>query len=203
MRAAIRKSHQNNQKQPESRQDLVKPGKCSSSKLIKRVTFQNVMRVEASDITNRKFPTGRSRGQINDLAAGIAVRKSSIDGLGCFAAAFFPRHGIIAEYRGERITNQEAKLRMQTSSKPQISQVDEDWSIDGSIGGNGTQYLNHSCDPNSSVQIIDEHIMVIAERDIFPGEEITVDYLNSYESDRSSCNCRSTNCRKRTTPAKQ
>src|SRR5215471_11675866 len=41
-----------------------------------------------------------------ELAAGIDVRKSSIDGQGCFANAFFPRHGIIAEYRGERITNQ-------------------------------------------------------------------------------------------------
>ena len=135
--------------------------------------------------------------------AEISVKNSPIDGLGCFADAFFPKDSFIAEYCGERITNQEAALRMRQTAKPQISQLDDHWAIDGSIGGNGTQYLNHSCDPNGSIQIIDHRILLIAGRDIFPGEEITVDYLNSYESDQSQCNCRSTNCRNRTTPGKQ
>jgi len=136
-------------------------------------------------------PTGTS----GELAPGIAVKKSPIDGLGCFADVCFPAGSVIAEYRGERISNLEAARRMQQTDKPQISQLDDQWSIDGSVGGNGTHYLNHSCDPNATVDIIDDRILLFASRDIFPGEEITTAYLNSYESDRSVCNCQSINCR--------
>lgn len=138
-----------------------------------------------------KSPTGTT----GELAPGIAVKKSRIDGLGCFADLYFPAGSVIAEYRGERISNLEALRRMEQTNKPQISQLDDQWSIDGSVGGNGTQYLNHSCDPNANVEIVDDKILLFARRDISAGEEITVTYLNSYESDRSVCNCQSINCR--------
>jgi hypothetical protein len=38
-------------------------------------------------------------------------------------------------------------------------------------------------------------LLIFALRDIAPGEEITVDYVSSYHSDRKRCRCHSAHCR--------
>ena len=45
------------------------------------------------------------------LAPGLAIRKSPIEGKGCFAVAHFQGRRKIAEYAGEKITNAEANRR--------------------------------------------------------------------------------------------
>src|SRR5215210_7975618 len=116
------------------------------------------------------------------FAPGLAVRKSSINGKGCFATVRFPRRKKIAEYAGERITDAEA-LRRSRRRKLRICAIDEQWSIDGSRGGNGTHYINHSCEPNSYMKILYGRVQFYALRDIHPGEEITVDYISTLHPD--------------------
>lgn len=55
-------------------------------------------------------------------------------------------------------------------------------------------YLNHSCNPNSSINI--EKLVMVADRAIKPFDDITVNYLSTeYEMvDPFKCNCRSKNC---------
>jgi hypothetical protein len=115
------------------------------------------------------------------LAQGLAIRQSRINGKGCFATARFQRE---AKRRAHR-----AKLR--------ICEVDAKWSIDGSRGGNGTHYINHSCEPNSYMKIIYGHILFYALRDIRPGEEITIDYVETLHSDEKRCSCGASTCRGR------
>jgi SET domain-containing protein len=76
-----------------------------------------------------------------------------------------------------------------------ISELDADLYVDGSVDGNDTKYINHSCEPNSDVFIMDGLMIVFALREIVPGEEITVDYLNSFAEDRTVCQCRTASCR--------
>lgn len=76
-----------------------------------------------------------------------------------------------------------------------ICEVNSRWSLDGSRGGNGTHYINHSCTPNAFMQILHDHILFIALRDITPGEEITIDYEQTLHSDEKRCICGSSNCR--------
>ena len=47
-----------------------------------------------------------------------------------------------------------------------------------------------------TLSFIDGLIILFALREIVPGEEITVDYLNSFEEDRSVCHCRTASCLK-------
>lgn len=126
---------------------------------------------------------------------GLSVRKSALSGLGCFATVRFSKNTPIAEYSGERITHAEAMARMAGANGKHISQLDTDHYIDGSVGGNETQYINHSCEPNADVMLIDGIMMVFAVREISPGEEITVDYLNSFDHDRTRCRCLTSSCR--------
>jgi len=129
------------------------------------------------------------------LAPGLEVRKSPIDGKGCFASAFFPRGRKIAEYTGELISRREVARRLRTRRKHRICALNYYWSIDGSRGGNGTHYINHSCRPNSYMRITHGHLLFFALRDIRPGEEITCDYISTHHPDDYRCRCRAPNCR--------
>ncbi len=128
------------------------------------------------------------------LAAGLKIAPSLIHGKGCFATVRFARRKKIAEYTGERITNAEAERRGHRRVL-RISGLDSRWSIDGSAGGNGTHYINHSCRPNSFMQTFGRRLLVLALRDIRPGEEITVDYVETMHSDRKRCTCGVPGCR--------
>jgi SET domain-containing protein len=125
---------------------------------------------------------------------GLKVAASPIHGKGCFATVRFARRKKIAEYTGERITNAEAERRGRRRVL-RISGLDSRWSIDGAVGGNGTHYINHSCRPNSFLQTYGKRLIVLALRDIRPGEEITVDYVSSMHSDKKRCSCGARDCR--------
>jgi SET domain-containing protein len=92
-------------------------------------------------------------------------------------------------------------LRMREAAGKRISELDADCYIDGSIGGNDTQYINHSCEPNADVLVNDGFMFLYALHEILPGEEITVDYLNSFDEDVSVCQCRTASCRQALTKA--
>ena len=129
------------------------------------------------------------------LSPGLTIKESPIDGRGCLAAAHFSRRRKIAEYTGERISNAEAKRRAGRRVL-RICGIDDRWSLDGSRGGNGTHYINHSCEPNSFMKVVYGHILFIALRDIKPGEEITIDYESTLHSDQKRCTCGARKCRR-------
>ena len=128
------------------------------------------------------------------LAYGLTVSKSPINGKGCFATLPFPRGKKIAEYAGELISNAEAKRRAHRRML-RICAINSKWSLDGSRGGNGTHYMNHSCAPNCFMKILYGHIQFYALRDIHPGEEITLDYEATLHSDKKKCRCGAADCR--------
>jgi uncharacterized protein len=128
------------------------------------------------------------------LAPGLRVAKSRIDGRGCFAATQFRRDQRIAEYVGEKINYLEAERRQRRPGKKCVCDLNKEWSIDGSLGGNGTQYINHSCDPNAYLVISHGRLFLHALRDITAAEEITAEYLYELELDARTCCCRTVAC---------
>ena len=127
------------------------------------------------------------------FASGLTIRESLIHGKGCFAGVGF-HHKQIGEYVGERISLAEAERRRRAPGEKCICDVDDEWAIDGSRGGNATRYVNHSCQPNSYVVISEGRIFLRALREITPGEEITTDYLDELHSEQVKCRCRATCC---------
>jgi len=128
------------------------------------------------------------------LAPGLSIRKSPIEGKGCFAVAHLKGRRKIAEYTGEKITNVEANRRA-SRRKLRICAIDSRWSLDGSRCGNGTHYINHSCEPNAYMKILYGHILFIALRDIELDEEITIDYESTLHSNKKRCICGAPSCR--------
>lgn len=132
----------------------------------------------------------------SELAHGIEVRPSPIDGKGCFATVRFKKRRKVAELTGERVSRVEAARRMRGKRRLHICAIDSYWGVDSSRGGNGTQYVNHSCDPNCFMRVVSGHIIIFALRDISPGEELTLDYGVTYHPDTKRCLCGSPSCRK-------
>jgi hypothetical protein len=128
------------------------------------------------------------------LAIGLQIAASAIEGKGCVATKPFKRRRKIAEYTGERISNAEANRRAKRK-RLRICALNNRWSLDGSRGGNGTHYINHSCEPNAFMKVVYDHILFIALRDIKPGEEITIDYESTLHSDSKRCACGARTCR--------
>jgi SET domain-containing protein len=102
----------------------------------------------------------------------------------------------VAEYAGERISRREIKRRLKGQTKIHICAIDSYWAVDGSVGGNGTQYINHSCTPNIYIKVVNGRLLFFALRDIKPGEELTLDYVDSYHSDQKRCRCGASTCRR-------
>jgi SET domain-containing protein len=129
------------------------------------------------------------------LAYGIEVKPSRIDGKGCFATVPFRARRKVAELTGERVSRIEAARRMRGKRRLHICAIDSYWGIDSSRGGNGTQYVNHCCEPNCFMRITRGHIIIYALRDISPGEELTLDYGETYHPDSKLCRCGAASCR--------
>jgi SET domain-containing protein len=130
----------------------------------------------------------------NAVAPGLQISGSPIEGQGCFATVHFHTHQLIAEYAGEKITFAEAERRRGEPGRKSICDVDLVWSIDGRRGGNGTQYINHSCSPSCYLRVERDRILLFAQRNIFPGEEITADYFYELKLEGRKCRCRSSAC---------
>jgi histone-lysine N-methyltransferase SUV39H len=130
----------------------------------------------------------------------------------------------IDTYRGEVVTDTEAKIRGDRGSKEKDSYLfsldkfqehfrpeDEEYVIDGQYFGGPTRFINHSCEPNCGIYAVsyDKNnpflydLAFFATRDIPQGEELTFDYApgderqeDQVEADSIPCKCGSGRCRK-------
>ena len=128
---------------------------------------------------------------------GLEMKPSPIDGKGCFATVAFKKGRKLGEFVGERISRVETARRLRGKRRIRICGIDSYWSIDGSVGGNVTQFINHSCQPNCRLSVVRDHLIFFALRDIQPGEEILLDYEESWHDDSKTCQCGAPNCRGR------
>ena len=77
-------------------------------------------------------------------------------------------------------------------------QIDDDLFLVGPDPAEPGDLVNHSCDPNCGLV---GAVLVVAMRDIEPGEEITFDYAmcDSTDYDEFGCSCDTPHCRKHVT----
>ena len=128
----------------------------------------------------------------------LHIRRSRIERFGVFAEVPIPSGKRVIEYIGERISDRESmrrlirKFQSGKSERTYLARLDRRWKIDGSVGGSGAEFINHSCDPNLTMRQLRGQIFLYSFKKIRAGEELTVDY-----GFRCSCPCRcgSAKCR--------
>jgi uncharacterized protein len=135
----------------------------------------------------------------------FVVEKSNIDKKGMFATKDINKGTHVVEYVGEKITKAEGDKRSEEllelaekdsgMSSVFVFELDDKYDIDGNVDHNLAKFINHSCEPNCEVNIIDNHIWIIAIKDIKKGEEITYDYSYDLEDFQDHhCKCGSKKC---------
>lgn len=123
------------------------------------------------------------------------VRESPIHGKGLFAAAPIAAGEIVA-VKGGYVLDARRWEPLERTLGPAEIQIAEDLFIapvraeerDGAM-----LYTNHSCNPNVAFQ---GQIVLVAMRDIAPGEELTHDWATTDDGDyEMTCNCGASDCR--------
>ena len=134
------------------------------------------------------------------------VRRSAIQGRGCFATRTIRKGQRIVEYTGEHIDHEEADRRYVEDGMARhhtfLFVLDDDTVLDGKVGGNESRFINHSCEPNCEAVIEDDAIWIHALRTIREGEELVYDYqyertdAHTEEDERFyACRCGTPSCR--------
>jgi SET domain-containing protein len=109
-------------------------------------------------------------------------------GLGLFATRPIKKNEFIIQYRGPKLTNDEADER----ENKYLFELNSRWTIDGKSRSNVARYINHSCRPNAEVYFVGHAIKIRARKKIEAGEEIAYDYgkdhFNAYIKPKG-CQC--------------
>ncbi|XP_020536500.2 uncharacterized protein LOC105637593 isoform X1 [Jatropha curcas] len=141
----------------------------------------------------------------------LVVYKSGIHALGLYTSRFICRGEMVVEYVGEIVGQRVADKReneyqcgrkLQYKSACYFFRIDKEHIIDATQKGGIARFVNHSCLPNCVAKVIsvrtEKKVVFFAERDIYPGEEITYDYHFNHEDEgkKIPCFCNSKNCRR-------
>ncbi|CAH8559213.1 unnamed protein product [Heterobilharzia americana] len=159
---------------------------------------------QSSNTTSKSQQYRRLR---REWRTNVVLARSRIQGLGLYAARDINKSTFIIEYLGEIIRNEVANRRERLYESQNrgiyMFRVDDDWIVDATMCGGLARYINHSCDPNCTAEILNcdnsNHIVIIANKNIEKGDELTYDYKFDLEEDRWDripCLCGSANCRK-------
>lgn len=130
------------------------------------------------------------------LSPRLEVRDTGAKGRGIFALEPIRAGELIAAWGGTVVPA--ALMHLVSTELTKLSvQIEDDLYLVEDRPGPGV-YINHSCDPNAG--IAGSHLLV-AMRDIAPGEEVCFDYAMTDGSpyDEFECACGAANCRGRIT----
>ncbi len=135
------------------------------------------------------------------------VKSSKIHGTGIFATKNIKKGVKIIEYIGEKISKKEGDRRSALRIKKflnssdtgsvYIFELNKKYDIDGSFLYNKARYINHSCDPNCEVDIIQNKIWISSIKPIKKGQELSYDYGYEFDEDDFTdhvCKCSSKKC---------
>jgi len=113
--------------------------------------------------SNKPYRVGRSR-----------------TGLGLFATRPIKKGAKIVRYFGPLLDSK--KKKDDAIENKYLFELNNRWTIDGSVRKNIARYINHACKPNaeSDVKPRKRKVVIRAIRDIEPGEEINYDYGTDY-----------------------
>ena len=133
-------------------------------------------------------------------------KKSHVHGRGLFAVQNIKKGSKIIEYIGDKVTKKEGDKRADKQIKQYkknknngmvyIFELNKLYDIDGSVSHNHAKLINHSCNPNCEVEIINNEIWISAIKNIKKYTELSYNYGYSYDTDYVDhvCKCGSSKC---------
>ena len=133
-------------------------------------------------------------------------KKSKVHGSGLFAAQDIKKKLQVIEYIGEKVSKREGDKRAdkqinkakknRNNGMVYVFELNKRYDIDGDVPYNHARLINHSCDPNCEVEIVNNRLWISAINNIKKGDELSYNYGYSYETDYvdHECKCGSKKC---------
>ncbi len=122
---------------------------------------------------------------MNSIEKAIIVKPSLIEGMGIYTTVDIKPWQPVMLINGEVISGDECEIREENGN------VYIFWNGDTYIDVEKTKvikYINHHCEPNCDVLDNDEEsLLLVSNRLIHSGEELTIDY--GYDEIYDFCNC--------------
>lgn len=134
---------------------------------------------------------------MNHIDGKVAPRSAGAKGDGLYATSPI-RTGETVVAFGGYATDRSTLDALPAARRMHAIQIDDDLFLVGPHPAEPGDLVNHSCDPNCGLV---GAVLVVAMRDIEPGEEITFDYAmcDSTDYDEFDCSCDTPHCRKHVT----
>ena len=124
----------------------------------------------------------------------LVFRRSTIHGTGGYARTNIAAGTRLIEYVGKWISKSESQKRC-TAQNAYIFTLTDQIDLDGDVPWNPARFINHSCTPNCEAEQDDDHIWIIALRDLAAGEELSFNYGYNLENYREHpCRCGAADC---------
>ena len=101
-------------------------------------------------------------------------------GLGLFATKPIKKGAKIVRYFGPLLDSR--KKKDDAIENKYLFELNNRWTIDGSVRKNVARYINHACKPNAESDVMPRKrkVVIRAIKNIAPGEEINYDYGTDY-----------------------
>jgi SET domain-containing protein len=146
------------------------------------------------------------------MSKKISLRRSPIHGNGVFAATDIAPEVTLTEYRGRRLTHDQADDlygEVVDTGHTFLFTLNDDYVIDANFEGNIARWINHSCAPNCQPVLIEDSddvrirdkVVIESLRQIRPGEELTYNYGITLDEPHTArlkrlwaCRCGAPNC---------
>lgn len=100
----------------------------------------------------------------------------SKNGLGLRANRAFKKGEFLIEYTGIKKKNAD----VEEDTTRYLFDLENGFTIDGSVRTNLARYINHACKPNAEADVVRGHVYISAVKPIAAGDEITYDYGKEY-----------------------
>mgnify|MGYP001579190137 CR=1 FL=1 len=121
------------------------------------------------------------------MPRNLVLRRSKIHGNGVFAARDLPAGTRLVEYRGTLRSHDEIDQCYggeADSGHTFLFTLNEQYVLDGNVGGNIARWINTSCDPNCETVVVEDpggnkqrdRIYVETIKPVRAGDELTYDY---------------------------
>lgn len=124
-----------------------------------------------------------------------AGKTASKGGMGVFARRSVAKGEVLAVWGG-KVVPLSSFANLPDTTRRHAVQIEEDLYLVAGSRPEPADYINHCCDPNAGML---GQVVVVAMRDIAPGEEVCIDYAmcDGTPYDEFECDCGAAGCRKR------
>ena len=139
-----------------------------------------------------KKPVRVIEGQIH---FPIRVAKSKIHGKGVYSIDTIPPRKKIGSLSGEIISKKEARKKAKGLQSVSIVELWNGDALDASVFYNALKFVNHSCQPNTFMRNLGNHVEFYALKQIREGDELTCNYGATHHEGKKECSCGAPGCR--------